>query len=408
MDKAMKNCCLFLVIMFIALLSVNGFAQSIVYVSPAGSDSNNGTIGQPFKTISKGLAVISNGGLVYLRGGTYLLGSSTLILNKNGQPNNYIKIWAYPGEKPILDCTSDTSIGISISGSYYHLKGIEERNAGGFGINILGDNNVIENCALHDNKQAGLIIGRSVAKPSNNLILNCDSYFNYDPPTHGEDADGFGVKKVIGPGNVFRGCRAYNNSDDGWDLWMTIETITIDSCYAFRNGINCWNDTNFQGNGNGFKLGGKFVATPHIVRNCVAFDNAGDSGKGFDENNNPGGQTLFHCTSYRNIGSNYYFKNTVVSGQTHIIKNCISYEGAVSIASGIQENNSWQGFSVSDADFMSLDTSLATLPRNADGSLPVTDLFRLKKSSPLVNAGVNVHLPFFGKAPDIGAFETKE
>jgi hypothetical protein len=90
----------------------------------------------------------------------------------------------------------------------------------------------------------------------------------------------------------------------------------------------------------------------------------------------------------------------------HVIKNCISYKGGAEISSGIQEKNSWQGFYVSEADFMSLDTSLATLPRNADGSLPVTPLVRLKTTSPLVDAGVNVDIPYIGNAPDLGAFET--
>ena len=42
-----------------------------LYVSPAGSDSNTGTLALPFKTVSKALSVATNGTLIYLRGGTY-------------------------------------------------------------------------------------------------------------------------------------------------------------------------------------------------------------------------------------------------------------------------------------------------------------------------------------------------
>ena len=381
-------------------------AQTTAFVSPTGSDSNPGTLEQPYKSISKGLSAVGTNGMVVLRGGVYLLGSSKLSLNKAGEAASRIRIWAFPGETPVLDCTGNTSDGISISGSYYHLKGLEQRYAGHNGINISGSNNIIENCVVHDNRNTGLhLTGSTAPGPSNNLILNCDAYRNYDPPIGG-DADGFSTKWTVGPGNVFRGCRAYNNSDDGWDLWMGTGSVLIDSCFAFRNGVDSWHSGSFNGNGNGFKLGGNYVATQHTVRNCVSFDNAGNTGRGFDENNNTGGQTLYNCTADRNKGDNFHFKNTVVAGQTHVIKNCISVDGSVGISSGVQEKNSWQGFSVSTADFISVDTSLATAPRNPDGSLPANGFLRLASTSPLIDAGADVGLPYNGRAPDLGAFET--
>lgn len=323
--------------MLVAIPFKEGMAQSTVYVSPTGNDANPGTVDQPFKSVSKGLTAIGSNGTVMLRGGVHLLGTSKLNLSKTNQASSPIKLWAYPAETPILDCTGNTSDGISISGSYYHLKGFEVRKAGHNGINISGNNNIIENCSVHDNQNTGLHLTASVVPgPSNNLILNCDAYLNYDPPKYGSDADGFSAKWTIGPGNVFRGCRAFNNSDDGWDLWMGTSPVLIENCYAFRNGVDSWHSGSFDGNGNGFKLGGNFVATPHVVRNCVSFDNAGNTGRGFDENNNTAGQTIYNCTAYRNFGDNYHFKNTVDSGQTHVIKNCISYNGIVAIASGIQ------------------------------------------------------------------------
>jgi hypothetical protein len=237
------------------------------------------------------------------------------------------------------------------------------------------------------------------------LILNCDAYRNYDPPIGGI-ADEFSAKWTVGPGNVFRGCRAYNNSDDGWDLWMGTGSVLIDSCFAFRNGVDSWHSGSFDGNGNGFKLGGEFIAAQHTVKNCVSFDNAGNTGRGFDENNNTGGQTLYNCTAYRNKGNNYHFRNTVVDGQTHVIKNCISFEGGVGISSGVQDKNSWQVFTVSSADFKSVNTVSAAAPRNPDGSLPSSLFLRLAHTSSMIDAGVNVGLPYNGRAPDLGAFET--
>ncbi|MCX6132814.1 MAG: right-handed parallel beta-helix repeat-containing protein [Ignavibacteriales bacterium] len=380
-------------------------AQTTVYVSPTGSDTNAGTIDQPFKSVSKGLTAVGASGVVILRGGVYLLGTSKLSLSKIAQAGSLIKLWAYPGETPILDCTGNTSDGISVSGSYYHLKGLEVRNAGHNGINISGNYNIIENCAIHDNKNTGLhLTGSAAPGPSNNLILNCDAYRNYDPPIGG-NADGFSAKWTVGPGNVFRGCRAYLNSDDGWDLWMATGSVLIDSCFAFRNGVDVWYSGSFDGNGNGFKLGGNFISTPHTVKNCVSFDNAANTGRGFDENNNTAGQTLYNCTAFRNKGDNFHFKNIVDSGQTHIIKNCISLEGVVGISSGTQVANSWQGFTVSAADFKSIDTAFVTAPRNADGRLPASSFLRLAASSRMIDAGIDVGLPYTGSAPDLGAFE---
>jgi hypothetical protein len=196
----------------------------------------------------------------------YLLGSSKLSLSKIAQAGSFIRIWAHPGETPVLDCTGNTSDGISISGSYYHLKGIEQKNAGHNGINISGNNNIIESCTVHDNQNTGLHLVGSGVGPSNNLILNCDAYRNYDPPISG-NADGFSAKWTVGSGNVFRGCNAYNNSNDGWDLWMETGSVLIDSCFAFWNGVDRWHSGSFDGNGNGFKLGGEHVTAPHIVRN---------------------------------------------------------------------------------------------------------------------------------------------
>jgi hypothetical protein len=392
-------------LLLVAVLANTVSAQRVVYVSPVGVDTSAGTIDQPFKTISKGLSTIGTNGTVILRGGVYLLGSSKLSLSKVAQAGSPIRIWAYAGETPVLDCTGNTSDGISISGSYYHLKGIEERNAGHNGINISGNNNIIETCVVHDNQNTGLHLTGSVAPgPSDNLVLNCDSYRNYDPPIGG-NADGFSAKWTVGPGNVFRGCRSYNNSDDGWDLWMGTSTVLIDSCYAFRNGWDSWHSGSFDGNGNGFKLGGNNVATPHTVRNCVSFDNAGNTGRGFDENNNLAGQTLYNCTAYRNKGDNYHFQNTVISG-SHVIKNCVSYVGIVNISSGTQEKNSWQGFAISAADFVSLDTTGVTAARDSDGHLKPSTYLHLASNSALIDAGVNVGLPYRGSAPDLGAFET--
>src|SRR5690606_11419698 len=123
----------------------------------------------------------------------------------------------------------------------------------------------------------------------------------------------------------------------------------------------------------------------------VAFDNRS---KGFDQNNNTAGIFVYNNTAYRNQSRNYSFPATPTSGSVHIFKNNISYEGNnVIVVTSEQTANSWQGFTVTDSDFLSLDTALAKTPRNSDSSLPFIDLLRLAGGSSLIDAGVDVGLP---------------
>jgi hypothetical protein len=215
-------------------------------------------------------------------------------------------------------------------------------------------------------------------------------------------ADGFGPKQTQGPGNRFVGCRAWENSDDGFDAFDSPQRVVFENCSAFRNGVDVWNYGGFDGNGNGFKIGGNGAVGNHKLTQCIAFSNVV---KGFDQNNNAGGITIYNSTAYQN-GQNFALGGTLSSGQMHDLKNNISLAGPNTVANATQQNNTWNsGFSVSDADFVSLTTSLGSAARAGDGTLPQNDFLKLKPTSALIDRGVNVGLPFRGAAPDLGAFE---
>jgi hypothetical protein len=390
---------LLLLIFAISLLNL----QAQIFVAPDGDDNNLGTFESPFRSLTKAISVSGADSLIYMRGGVYN-DSTTIRLNKTGALDRPIKIWAYPGEKPIIDFynqpVSTSSRGIQISHNYWHLKGLEIRNAKDNGIYISSWYNTVENCVIHNCHDTGLQIS---GNGSYNLILNCDSYENFDPLTNGENADGFAPKLDIGPGNIFRGCRAWGNSDDGWDMYEADQPVVIENSWAFRNGFNIWGIPNFQGDGNGFKLGGNYIPASHTIINCIAFDN---KSKGFDQNNNTAGITLYNNTGWRNQSRNFSFPTAPVSG-FHMLKNNISYSGSNSIvANSIIETNSWNGFTVADSDFLSLDTLLALTERDSNFNLPDTDFLRLAVGSLLIDAGVPVGLPYNDAAPDLGAFET--
>ena len=392
-------------VLFILFFILQAYAQ--IYVSPTGDDNNPGTIEQPLKSITAAVSSAQAGDTVFVRGGVYSL-TTTISISKSGSEGNRYYLLSYQDERPVLDFSSmlvgSSNRGIRLSGSYWYIKGIDIKGAGDNGMNMSGSNNIIEFCSFYENRDTGLQIGGGA---SNNQIINCDSYFNADPDHN--DADGFAPKLDVGTNNYFYGCRAWQNSDDGWDGYLRgaddVSTI-LDNCWIFNNGY-LKNGTDSDGNGNGFKMGGsddKMLMHNVTLRNCLAFDNRE---RGFDQNNNRGSMTLYNCTAYRN-GSNYYV--SLAGNKAATIVNCIAlgYQGPLGTFV-IQQTNSWQSpFSATAGDFVSIDTMGVRGPRKSDGSLPDLEFMQLVEGSDLINAGTDVGLPFNGIAPDLGAFELGE
>jgi hypothetical protein len=202
---------------------------------------------------------------------------------------------------------ADSNRGIIVGADYWHLRGLELANAGDNCILITGSNNTIEDVIVHNCRDSGIQItvpsayAGNAGFGANNTILNCDSYSNADAT--GENADGFAAKLAIGAGNAFRGCRAWNNSDDGFDLFAANDVVTIDNCWAFLNGV----PSTSSGDGNGFKLGGSSSGTDlggaaHRVTNTAAFENRA---WGYTRNNNSSTPVLTTC-KVRSNGSGDY------------------------------------------------------------------------------------------------------
>jgi hypothetical protein len=377
-----------------------------IFVSTTGSDTNSGTFDDPFATITKAVSVAQVGDTIFVRGGTYSL-TITITLSASGtDSSNRYYLFAYGSERPVLDFSSmsfgSSNRGIILSGSYWHIKGLDIYKAGDNGMNITGSNNIVEFCELYENRDTGLQLSGNA---SNNQIINCDSYYNYDAPNSGGNADGFSPKQLTGINNYFYGCRAWQNSDDGWDCYEAVASVTIENCWTFSNGyLKDGITTNDDMNGNGFKMGGNYTENDATLKNCIAFNN---KSKGFDQNHNRGSMTLINCTGYGNSGYNYSISEALDAGKTLTFTNCAELGGKISIgAFAILTTNSWQSLSVTAADFVSVDTTGVRGPRKADGSLPDIDFMHLAQGSQLINAGTNVGLPYNGSAPDLGCFES--
>lgn len=396
---------LFTLLFFI--LSQNLLSQ--IFVSLDGDDNNPGTIQLPLKYIQTAVNRVQLGDTIYIRGGVYSLSDTDKIsISKSGNSNVKYFLIGYNQERPVLDFSSmtitSTNRAVTVSGSYWHIKGIDIKGAGDNGLHISGSYNIIEFCSFYENHDTGLQLSNGA---SNNQIINCDSYFNSDPGQG--NADGFAPKLNVGTNNYFYGCRAWQNSDDGWDGYLRpsndVSTI-LENCWCFANGYLS-DGSPSSGNGNGFKMGGsdnKDLMHNFTLLNCVAFDNRV---KGFDQNNNKGSMTLYNCSGYRN-GTNYSIITELDSSKSAILINNVALESYGSLSGFvIQVKNSWLSpFITTNEDFISIDTLGIRGPRNVDGSLPELNFIHLASGSDLIDAGVPVGLPYNDAAPDLGAFET--
>ena len=425
----------------LAMLATGSWATNY-YVSPTGSGSSY-TEASPGKLTATVINKLNAGDVLYLMGGQYDL-QSNLTINRNGTADNMITICPYNNERPIIDFRNQINgtNGITVKGTYLHIKGITIRYAGYKGIWLEGATYcILEQMEIYGCCNAGF----QLRSGGHNTVVNCDSHDNFDYQDNGGNADGFADKQGEAcPGNVYIGCRSWNNSDDGWDSFQRVTngtpTVYI-NCITYNNGpefydlskhprvlgkdanLSCFNGKDLKnfangGNPNGFKLGGKGTIHNTELYRCLA---VGHRSKGFDQNNNAGNMKVINCTSYKNK-HNYGFGNSYA--YTLVIKNCISlspisshfdkYPGATIT----DDHNTWDtGFSASESDFEGLDIeSTIFAPRNADGSLAETTQFHLKSTSTnLIDKGVNYtdfsgekiadYVFYKGEAPDLGCYE---
>jgi hypothetical protein len=397
------------------------------YVAAAGgNDSNPGTEAAPFATIARGQVAASPGDTVYIRGGQYTYAGSAsavgVTFDKSGAENRRINYWAYPGEKPVFDFFGMNAqarlYGFRVTGSWLHFRGLELRGVQQILTNVNeswalrvenGSHNIFELLDIHHNEGPGLFIQSG----SNNQVLNVDSHDNYDPDRGGGNADGFGCH-TTGTGNIFTGCRAWSNSDDGYDFINSPGACTVERSWAFKNGF-VPGTTTPAGNGAGFKAGGfglnrsTFPATIplHVVRFNVAWSNRR---QGFYANHHPGRIDWLNNTAFDNPLN--FDMLADVGAAAHYLRNNLAAGTGTALANATQSeiddgSNSWSlsKITVSDADFVSLSDAQATSPRTADGGLPYLTFLRLTPESDLIDKGEGVGFPYIGAAPDLGAFE---
>ncbi|HOP75365.1 MAG TPA: right-handed parallel beta-helix repeat-containing protein [Bacillota bacterium] len=366
-----------------------------IYVSPTGKTNATGTETDPIDIYSA-IQFIQTGQTIYVRGGVYELSAPIMIeRGNNGTPEKLKVLAAYPGEKPVFDFGKKAS-GVFLNGDYWIISGIDITKSSGNGLRISGSHNVVELVRTFANGETGLQISGLASEPNtkwpaHNLILNCTSFDNRDPSEN--NADGFAAKLTCGPGNVFRGCIAYNNCDDGWDLYSKLETgpigaVVIENCIAYGNG-RMSDGYRTKGDGNGFKMGGEGLPVKHILRNSLAFNN---ETFGVTSNSDPV-IIVENTTSVDNGRANFNFANYPNATPQFVAKNNISFRtkpGPADLVpemllsadnyfyNGSDSQNS-KGVKLSAKDFKSVTPQ--PFVRNKDGSIARNDFMRVVKRS---------------------------
>lgn len=307
------------------------------------------------------------GTVIQVRGGTYYP-AATLKSTANGTSSAPITLRAHGAEKVRID-GSKLPAGswlAGIHGDHWTVQDLAFVNSPAQGFVATSSvGGVFRNLVTADNGDSGFTLRGDGT--TGNLVQNLDSHGNYDPAGHGQNADGIAVKFGSGTGNRITGARLYGNSDDGLDLWQFSSPVTIEHSWAFGNGENRWNDAAFEGNGNGFKLGGGGASVAHVVNDNAAWNN---TLHGFTENSNTGAIALNRNTAYANARSGFYF----ATGTARLGRNLAVGDkgGAAKLGSStVSAGNTWDS-GIATPPFRSTDATGAYGARRADGSLPAT------------------------------------
>lgn len=427
--------------MFVAALTAGA---TNYFVATTGSDNNAGTESAPFATLGKAiLKATTPGDIVYIEAGTYIvkdteiMGSSDNGLyklvydfkqkGKEGNPIKFIGKWSADNKnRPVFDFSNVSPEGCRVTAFHVGGQYLEFQNFEVVGVqNTIADHSqsenfridnasycTFDNIAVHDGMGIGFYVHR---KSHHNLFVNCDAYRNYDTvggsskPGDGGNNDGFGchVSDVSCINNIFIGCRAWANTDDGFDLINCYAPVTIAYSYAYRNGYASTDDVTYtkKADGNGFKSGGYGMSASDItlpeggtpMHNIYHNISAINKANGFYSNHHLGG-IYFHDNSAYNNGSSDYSmvnrkgatasENVDVDGYGHTIKNNLSYNSSkIAVAINRDEceiaDNSftWDGSNwvnnadITDASFTSLNYKRIISKRHMNGTYSESSTF---------------------------------
>jgi hypothetical protein len=269
--------------LFVAgLILASTASAATYYVATNGSDSNSGTISQPFRTIGKGTSNLKSGDTLYIRGGTYneiILGYD-VPAGASGAPTT---IAGYQNENPTIRCDSPCGTeGLSLTLFNRHITlknftidNINRKQEHGACIVTDGDYTTIEGVTCLNASRNGIMTRSSNNVIRNSVIKNCGR-INPAADTANNQTKGLGImilafddvgsSNTLVENNLIEGCRA-----GGIDVGQgppTVKNVTVrNNIISNAGSLSTWSlpHSGFPQEGNGLGVGN--------VANFVAYNN---------------------------------------------------------------------------------------------------------------------------------------
>ncbi|MFN8209858.1 MAG: right-handed parallel beta-helix repeat-containing protein [Bacteroidales bacterium] len=283
------------------------------YISPDGSDHNEGSSRNPWRSLERVNRMVLNAGdTIFFEAGAEFRGTFYLDSIDSGDPSGKVLIGSYGKGKAIINGGNKEGIRID-NAEYFRIENLIVKGSGRkegnlsdgvyisksdsfeiAGLDISGFQHsglhlsdahhaVIKEVTCHDNGFAGIFVSGSNANSSSGYdnadiyIGYCKAFNNPGDPTVKNNHSGNGILASAVDGGVIEYCEAWKN---GWDMpWTGNGPV----------GIWIWDCNNVS------------------VQYCIAHDNmtnpAAKDGGGFDLDGGVSNSVIQYCLSYRNQGA---------------------------------------------------------------------------------------------------------
>ena len=370
------------------------------YVSLTGSDSNPGSLAQPFKTLSKGVSVLTPGDTLYIRGGTY----AENLNNKIPSGTSWtapVTVSAYSGEAVIVQPgTGNSVVRITAGRSYIDLEGLTIDGTGtaaGYptvwidGYNGGVSHHIrIKNCEIRNSLSQGILVESTPGNlPDHNEFINLKVHDNGVSDFH----HGLYIQSNF---NLIEGCDVYRNAGWGMQIYKSGGVNGVDAGHNIVRNSKFHDNARVGARGVGI---GVYDGDGNLVyNNQVWNNNTGMSVTYGASNTKVYNNTIYANKTYAMIVG-YGCDGSSCSSLNTTIRNNIFYKDATEGVSNYGTNT------VADHNLSGVN------PQFVD---EINHNFHLQAGSPAIDAGAAVaEVPTDfdgvarpqGSAYDIGAYE---
>lgn len=198
----------------------------VATVAGGGSDSNPGTIDEPWLTIEYGLNQVAPGDVLFVREGSYHEEVYTRI---NGTEIAPITIRGYPGETAIVDGEGHLPVApytlVAIEHNYYNIYDLEIANSSADGILLNGDHAHVNNVYCHE------IFGNGIGLIGDDIIVENSTVYHVGLRNILGDQASYpeGIYAFTTTNSVIRHCLAHVVYGEGINIHNSTYTTVEDN-----------------------------------------------------------------------------------------------------------------------------------------------------------------------------------